>query len=91
MVDFATKGNALERKIVGKRDDGGVIIASGPRDHGAALCGSPRPASQAADLGKFAKETKESIIELLKPFSKYVKTITFDNGKEFAKHIDIAS
>jgi len=42
-------------------------------------------------IGKFAKETKESIIELLKPFSQFVKTITFDNGKEFAKHIDIAS
>ena len=42
-------------------------------------------------IGKFAKETQESIIELLKPFSKFVKTITFDNGKEFAKHIDIAS
>ena len=42
-------------------------------------------------VGKFALETKESIIELLKPFSKFVKTITFDNGKEFAKHMDIAS
>ena len=42
-------------------------------------------------IGKFAKETKESIIELLKPFSQFVKTITFDNGKEFAKHMDIAS
>ena len=42
-------------------------------------------------IGKFAEETKESIIELLKPFSAFVKTITFDNGKEFAKHMDIAS
>ncbi|PHS36897.1 MAG: IS30 family transposase [Sulfurovum sp.] len=42
-------------------------------------------------VGKFAKETKESIIELLKPFSQFVKTITFDNGKEFAKHMDMAS
>jgi IS30 family transposase len=42
-------------------------------------------------VGKFAKETKESIIELLKPFSEFVKTITFDNGKEFAKHMDMAS
>jgi len=41
-------------------------------------------------VGKFAQETKESIIELLKPFSKYTKTITFDNGKEFAKHTEIA-
>ncbi len=41
--------------------------------------------------GKFAQETKESIIELLKPLSRFVKTITFDNGREFAKHMDIAS
>ena len=41
-------------------------------------------------VGKFALETKESIIELLQPFHTFVKTITFDNGKEFAKHIDIA-
>ncbi len=41
-------------------------------------------------IGKFALETKGSIIELLEPLSRFVKTITFDNGKEFAKHIDIA-
>lgn len=42
-------------------------------------------------IGKFAQETKESIIELLEPFKEFVKTITFDNGKEFAKHMNIAS
>ena len=42
-------------------------------------------------IGKFAKETQESIVELLKPLREFVKTITFDNGKEFAKHIDIAT
>ena len=42
-------------------------------------------------IGKFAKETQESIVELLKPLREFVKTITFDNGKEFAKHMDIAS
>ncbi len=42
-------------------------------------------------VGKFAIETKESIIELLEPYKEFVKTITFDNGKEFAKHEDIAS
>ena len=34
---------------------------------------------------------KELIIELLKPLMQFVKTITFDNGKEFTKHMDIAS
>lgn len=41
-------------------------------------------------IGKFAKETKESIIELLEPFREFVKTITFDNGKEFTKHKEMA-
>lgn len=41
-------------------------------------------------IGKYAEETKDSIIELLKPFSKFVTTITFDNGKEFSKHREMA-
>lgn len=41
--------------------------------------------------GKFAQITKDSIIELLQPFKDVVKTITFDNGKEFAKHKEIAT
>ena len=40
-------------------------------------------------IGKFALEAKESNIELLKPFKKFVKTIILDNSKEFAKHIMI--
>ena len=42
-------------------------------------------------VGKFAKEIKESIIEFLKPVEAFVKTMTFDNDKEFIKHMDIAS
>jgi len=41
--------------------------------------------------GKFAEDTKQSIIALLEPFKAFVNTITFDNGKEFAKHESIAS
>ena len=41
-------------------------------------------------VGKFAEDTKDGIIELLKPFQSVVKTITFDNGKEFAKHENVA-
>jgi IS30 family transposase len=40
--------------------------------------------------GKFADDTKDAIIELLKPLKDVVKTITFDNGKEFTKHKNIA-
>jgi IS30 family transposase len=42
-------------------------------------------------VGKFAIDTKEAIIELLEPIKAFVKSITFDNGKEFAKHKDMAS
>jgi IS30 family transposase len=41
-------------------------------------------------IGKFAIDTKEAIIELLEPLKPFVKSITFDNGKEFAKHKDMA-
>ena len=42
-------------------------------------------------VGKFALNTKEAIIELLEPLKPFVKSITFDNGKEFAKHKEMAS
>jgi len=42
-------------------------------------------------VGKLALDTKEAIIELLEPIKPFVKSITFDNGKEFAKHKDIAN
>ena len=40
--------------------------------------------------GKGAHEVTEAIKFLLKPVSKFVKTITFDNGKEFTSHEKIA-
>jgi len=42
-------------------------------------------------VGKFAQDTKDAIIELLEPIKSFVKSITFDNGKEFAKHKDMAN
>lgn len=39
---------------------------------------------------KAAKLVKQAIIKLLNPFRKVVKTMTFDNGKEFAGHEAIA-
>lgn len=37
-----------------------------------------------------AKETSTAIKVMLKPLKKYVKTITTDNGKEFAAHKEVA-
>lgn len=40
---------------------------------------------------KSAKSVKKAIIEALQPHAAHVHTITYDNGKEFAHHAEIAS
>lgn len=40
--------------------------------------------------GKKALAVKEAMIALLQPIQQFVKTITFDNGKEFTQHESIA-
>jgi len=40
--------------------------------------------------GKKAKYVKEAMTALLSPVKEFVKTITFDNGKEFSLHNEIA-
>jgi len=40
--------------------------------------------------GKKAKLVKNAMITLLSPITEFVKTVTFDNGKEFTLHEDIA-
>jgi len=39
---------------------------------------------------KEAVLVKEAIIQALQPVKDWVKTITFDNGREFCQHSDIA-
>jgi IS30 family transposase len=39
---------------------------------------------------KEAELTKDSIIQALKPFATWVHNITFDNGRVFCRHLDIA-
>ena len=40
--------------------------------------------------GKKAEGVREATVKVLKPLKKFVKTITYDNGKEFAEHELIA-
>jgi len=40
--------------------------------------------------GKKARDVTDAIISLFKPLTRFVKTLTFDNGKEFAYHEEIA-
>jgi IS30 family transposase len=39
---------------------------------------------------KKAQDVTDAIVDLFKPIKRFVKTITFDNGKEFAFHEEIA-
>ncbi len=39
---------------------------------------------------KKAQGVKEAIVMLLKPLKRFVKSITYDNGKEFTEHVAIA-
>lgn len=41
--------------------------------------------------GKRAVYVVDAIVSLLQPIKKFVKTITFDNGKEFVRHEEIAA
>jgi len=41
--------------------------------------------------GKKARDVKNAMVKLLQPIREYVKTITFDNGKEFTLHENIAN
>lgn len=40
--------------------------------------------------GKKAKAVKQAMVSSLKPLKKFVKTITYDNGKEFVEHEAVA-
>ena len=40
--------------------------------------------------GKNAKEVAKYVIKILKPYKKYIKSITTDNGGEFSQHLLIA-
>jgi IS30 family transposase len=40
--------------------------------------------------GKRAKPVQKAIVSLFSPIKQFVKTVTFDNGKEFTLHEDIA-
>lgn len=42
------------------------------------------------DKGKNAKELAQTVVKMLMPYKEYIKTITTDNGTEFACHEIIA-
>ncbi len=78
------------RKRVGDREADTII---GKNHKGAIVTVDERKTKLrlAAPLpGKKAKDVKEAMIPLFSPIKQFVKTITFDNGKEFTLHEKIA-
>ena len=67
--------------VIGKNHKGAVITLDERKSK--LRLAAPLP-------GKKAKYVKEAIITLLSPVKQFVETITFDNGKEFSLHKEIA-
>lgn len=81
---------ANQRKRVGDWEADTII---GPHHQGAIVTLDERKSKLrlAAPLaGKKAQPVKAAILSLLSPIKPYVKTITFDNGKEFTQHEAVA-
>ena len=68
--------------VSGKRHKGVLIVAVERKSKQTFIDWSPH---KRADL------VSNAIIKMLKPYKEYVKTITFDNGKEFSYHKQIAN
>lgn len=67
--------------IIGKNHKGAVVTLDERKSK--LRLAAPLP-------GKKAKYVKDAMIALFSPLKKFVKTVTFDNGKEFTLHEDIA-
>jgi IS30 family transposase len=67
--------------IIGKNHQGAIVTLDDRKSK--LRLASPLP-------GKKAASVKEAMLMLLKPIQAFVKTITFDNGKEFTLHEVVA-
>ncbi|MDA3970974.1 MAG: IS30 family transposase [Desulfobulbaceae bacterium] len=68
--------------IIGKNHKGAIVTLDDRKSK--LRLAAPLP-------GKKAKYVKDAMISLFSPIKKFVKTVTFDNGKEFTLHENIAS
>lgn len=67
--------------IIGKNHKGAIVTLDDRKSK--LRLAAPLP-------GKKAQYVKEAMIALLSPITEFVKTVTFDNGKEFTLHENIA-
>jgi IS30 family transposase len=82
IVDARSRIGDWEVDTVIGRPGGSVLVTLAERKSRLSLIGlSP---------DKSAQSVKETILRLLVPFAKHVHTLTYDNGKEFAHHLDVS-
>lgn len=89
-VDIQNRPAIVEKKerlgdweldtIIGKKHQGAIVTMVDRASKMVKLVNVPH---------KTAKEVSRALIKALKPFKKYVLTLTSDNGKEFAGHAKI--
>lgn len=68
--------------VIGRRSAGPVLVTLAER--------KSRLSVLALSKNKTAIHVKQSLVEAMQPLSKHVHTLTYDNGKEFAMHQEIA-
>lgn len=68
--------------IIGKNHKGAIVTLDERKSK--LRLAAPLPA-------KKAQAVVDATVELLRPLKQFVKTMTFDNGKEFTRHEDIAN
>jgi len=82
VVDRRSRIGDWEIDTVIGRQGGSVLVTAAER--------KTRFSIVALSPDKTAKSVKEALVEALSPLSADVKTLTYDNGKEFALHETIA-
>ena len=83
VVDSRSRTGDWEADTVIGRTGGAVLVTLAKR--------KTRCSILALAKDKSAKAVKEALIDALQPYAAQVHTITYDNGKEFAHHGEIAS
>jgi transposase, IS30 family len=83
VVEQRSRVGDWEADTVIGRPGGAVLVTLAER--------KTRQSILARSPDKSAKAVKKAIIQALRPHATQVHTITYDNGKEFAHHTEIAS
>lgn len=83
VVDKRSRKGDWEADTVIGRPGGAVLVTLAER--------KTRHSILVRAANKSANAVKEALIDALKPHAAHVHTITYDNGKEFAHHAEIAS